>query len=95
MPAKSLAADKKVDCDKILTEIETGKSAQNIAKTMGISTSTVYRCEKKATTSIPSASSSQIATPTHRSRIRINAHAIACAHAVRAGTPSLHSAIPV
>jgi transposase-like protein len=64
MPAKSLAADKKVDCDKILTEIETGKSAQNIAKTMGISTSTVYRCEKRATTSIPSASSSQIVTPT-------------------------------
>jgi transposase len=52
MPAKSLAADKKVDCGKILTEIETGKSAQEVAKTMGISTSSVYRCEKKATRSI-------------------------------------------
>jgi hypothetical protein len=64
MPVKSLAADKKVDCDKILTEIVNGKSAQTIAKTMGIPTSSVYRCEKKATTSIPSASSSRIATPT-------------------------------
>jgi hypothetical protein len=64
MPAKSLAADKKVDCGKILTEIESGKSAQEVAKMMGISASSVYRCEKKATTSIPSASSSRIATPT-------------------------------
>jgi transcriptional regulator len=64
MPAKSLAADKKVDCGKILTEIESGKSAQEVAKMMGISTSSVYRCEKKATTSIPSATSSRIAIPT-------------------------------
>jgi hypothetical protein len=64
MPAKSLAADKKVDCGKILTEIESGKSAQEVAKMMGISTSSVYRCEKRATTSIPSASSSPIAIPT-------------------------------
>jgi hypothetical protein len=64
MPAKSLAADKKVDCGKILTEIESGKSAQEVAKMMGISTSSVYRCEKKATTSIPSASNSRIAIPT-------------------------------
>jgi hypothetical protein len=64
MPAKSLAADKKVDCSKILTEIESGKSAREVAKMMGISTSSVYGCEKKATTSIPSASSSRIALPT-------------------------------
>ena len=64
MPAKSLAADKKVDCGKVLTEIEGGKSAQEVAKMMGISTSSVYRCEKKATMSIPSASSSPIAIPT-------------------------------
>src|SRR6266446_632395 len=34
MPVKSLAADKKVDCGKILTEIESGKSAQEVAKMM-------------------------------------------------------------
>jgi len=35
MPAKSLAADKKVDCGKILTEIESGMSAQEVAKNDG------------------------------------------------------------
>jgi hypothetical protein len=64
IPARSLAADKKIDCGKILTEIETGKSAQEISRTMGISASSVYRCEKEATTSIPSASSSRMVIPT-------------------------------
>ena len=63
VPAILFAADKKVDCGKILTEIQTGSSAQAIAKTMGISPSVVYRCEQQASRSIPSASSSPRAMP--------------------------------
>lgn len=57
------AASNKIDCDKILTQLETGKSAQQIAQEMGIQTSAVYGCEKDATRSIPSASASPGAMP--------------------------------
>ena len=39
---------KKVDCAKVMEEVGAGKKAREIAKDLGISTSSVYRCKKKA-----------------------------------------------
>lgn len=50
--ANCFAEDNKPDCNKILTELEKGQSAEQIAKVMGIQTSSVYSCEKNATKGI-------------------------------------------
>ena len=48
-PAKAWAtAGKKVDCDKVMSEIGAGKKTKDISKDLSISTSSVYRCKKKA-----------------------------------------------
>jgi hypothetical protein len=56
--ANCFAKDKRPDCNRILTALVKGQSAEQIAEAMGIPTSTVYMCEKNATRSIPSASPS-------------------------------------
>jgi hypothetical protein len=38
----------KVDCDKVMSEVGAGKKAGEISKDLSISTSSVYRCKKKA-----------------------------------------------
>jgi hypothetical protein len=38
-------AEKPVDCDKIMRELVNGKSAQEIARDLRISTSAIYNCE--------------------------------------------------
>lgn len=38
----------KVDCDKVMAEVGSGKKASDVAKDLSISTSSVYRCKKKA-----------------------------------------------
>jgi len=38
----------KVDCGKVMGEVNAGKKAGEIAKDLNISTSSVYRCKKKA-----------------------------------------------
>lgn len=38
----------KVDCDKVMAEVGAGKKASDVAKDLSISTSSVYRCKKKA-----------------------------------------------
>jgi hypothetical protein len=53
--ANCFAKDNKPDCNRILTELEKGQSAEQIAKATGIQTSSVYSCEKNATNSIPPA----------------------------------------
>jgi hypothetical protein len=40
----------KVDCDKVMTEVKAGKKGTEIAKDLGVSPSSVYRCKKKAAT---------------------------------------------
>ena len=45
---KAYAAAKKVDCDKVMSELGSGKKAKDVAKDLSISTSSVYRCKKKA-----------------------------------------------
>jgi hypothetical protein len=38
----------KVDCAKVMAEVTAGKKTSEIAKDLSISTSSVYRCKKKA-----------------------------------------------
>lgn len=48
-PASAFAAaGKRVDCGKVMSEVQAGKKASAIAKDLDISTSSVYRCKKKA-----------------------------------------------
>ena len=39
------AAEKQVDCDNVVRELINGKSVQEIARNLKISTSTIYDCE--------------------------------------------------
>ncbi len=57
------AAGNETNCDKILTQLQTGKSAKEIAQQMGVNEATIYHCEKNATRSIPSAAPSPGAMP--------------------------------
>lgn len=45
-PASAYAA--KVDCTKVMAELNAGKKPKAVAKGLGISTSSVYRCRKKS-----------------------------------------------
>lgn len=38
----------KVDCDAVMSALNSGKKAKEVAKDMSISTSSVYRCKKHA-----------------------------------------------
>ncbi len=41
-------AGKRVDCGKVMSELNGGKKAKAVAKDLSISTSSVYRCKKRA-----------------------------------------------
>jgi hypothetical protein len=41
-------AASKVDCDKVMEELNGGKSAKDVASDLGISRSSVYRCKRHA-----------------------------------------------
>ena len=43
---RSGAAEKQVNCDNVMRELVNGKSAQEIARDLRISTSTIYGCER-------------------------------------------------
>jgi len=47
-PRSACAA--KVDCIKVMSEVAAGKKTRDIALDLKISTSSVYRCKKKAAT---------------------------------------------
>ena len=55
-------AGKKVDCDKVMSEVGAGKKTKDIAADLKISTSSVYKCKKKAATAA-SASASKKGAP--------------------------------
>lgn len=40
-------AGKRVDCGKVMSELNGGKKAKDVAKDLSISTSSVYRCKKR------------------------------------------------
>jgi hypothetical protein len=44
---RAWAAAKKVDCGKVMSELKTGKKGTEVAKDLGYSPSSVYRCKKK------------------------------------------------
>jgi transposase-like protein len=46
--ANAYAAAKKIDCAKVMSELQGGKKVKEVAKDMSISTSSVYRCRKMA-----------------------------------------------
>jgi hypothetical protein len=57
------AAETHIDCDKVMHELVNGKSAQEVAKELSISVTTVYDCEnanaamvRQAPSALPSAS---------------------------------------
>jgi hypothetical protein len=56
--ANAYAATKKVDCTKVMSELQGGKKVKEVAKDMSISTSSVYRCRKMSKTSTGKAVSS-------------------------------------
>lgn len=47
----------KVDCTKVMSELDSGKKVADVAQDLKISTSSVYRCRRKAQASMKSASS--------------------------------------
>ncbi len=48
-PAKAWAtAGQKVNCDKVMEEVHAGKKTKEIDKDLSISSSSVYKCKKKA-----------------------------------------------
>jgi hypothetical protein len=53
-PSITLAA--KVDCSKVMAELDSGKKAADVAQDLKISTSSVYRCRRKAHAGTKSAS---------------------------------------
>jgi hypothetical protein len=52
-PAIALAA--KVDCSKVMSELNSGKKVSDVAGDLKISTSSVYRCRRKAVAAAKSA----------------------------------------
>ncbi len=48
VPSAYAAKGKKVDCDQVMQELNSGKKAKEVAKDLGISVSSVRRCKKKA-----------------------------------------------
>ena len=60
-------AGQKVDCDKVMSEVHAGKKTKDIAKDLSISTSSVYKCKKKAgataSKSEPKATTASMASP--------------------------------
>jgi hypothetical protein len=46
--ARPVYAADKVDCDAVMNELNSGKHAKDVATDLSISTSSVYRCKRKA-----------------------------------------------
>ncbi len=42
------AAGKKVDCDQVMSELNSGKKPKEVAKDLKISVSSVYKCRRQA-----------------------------------------------
>ena len=64
----------KVDCDKVMSELNGGKKVADVAQDLKISTSSVYRCRRKAHAGATSAATAAQASPmmapspTHRAK---------------------------
>jgi hypothetical protein len=59
-----IARAAKVDCSKVMSELNSGKKASEVAGDLKISTSSVYRCRRRAQSGAKStAGSSPMASP--------------------------------
>ncbi len=64
-PANAWAtAGQKVDCGKVMAEVQAGKKTKEIAKDLSISTSSVYRCKKKASATASKSTSKKVVSST-------------------------------
>ena len=57
-----IARAAKVDCSKVMSELNSGKKAADVAQDLKISTSSVYRCRRKAHPTAQSAASTAAQT---------------------------------
>ena len=64
------AADK-VDCDAVINELNSGKHAKDVATDLSISTSSVYRCERKAKAAAKAATKTSLQARTGR-KVRVH-----------------------
>ena len=64
--ANAYAATKKIDCNQVMSKLQSGKKVKDVAKDMNISTSSVYRCRKlsKASTGKAVSSATTSSSPT-------------------------------
>jgi hypothetical protein len=53
----------KVDCAKVMTELNSGKKVADVADDLGVSTSSVYRCRRRARKASASATTAAGASP--------------------------------
>ena len=84
----------KVDCDKVMAEVGAGKKGAEIAKDLNISTSSVYRCKKKAkagASSAPASSGSAAAasSPTTKPKKHKNSKSDASPSPAAAASPGM------
>jgi hypothetical protein len=57
------AAGRKVDCAKVMSELQSGKKVAEVAKDLKISKSSVYHCRKEAKTADAKESAGAMASP--------------------------------
>ena len=64
--ANAYAATKRIDCNQVMSKLQSGKKVKDVAKDMNISTSSVYRCRKmsKASTGKAVSSATTSSSPT-------------------------------
>ena len=64
-------ATDKVDCDAVMNELHSGKHAKEVATDLSISTSSVYRCERKAKAAAKAATKTSLQAQTGR-KVRVH-----------------------
>jgi Mor family transcriptional regulator len=57
------AATHKIDCSKVMSDLQSGKKVAQVAKDMKISRSSVYRCRREAKAASGKQSSGPMASP--------------------------------
>ena len=57
------AATHKIDCSKVMSELQSGKKVAEVAKDMKISRSSVYRCRREAKAASGKQSSGAMTSP--------------------------------
>src|SRR6266446_8930772 len=63
-------ATDKIDCDAVMNELNSGKHAKEVATDLSISTSSVYRCERRANAAAKAANKTSLQAQTGR-KVRV------------------------